>query len=116
MILGLQEMNKNWSLYDKTEAPLRTIVNHRWPGAKIATAHCKDEIFQTPYQPGGVAQFVLRQLTGRVTDHGRDKLGRFTWQTILLDGNRNLIILMAYRVSQDTVTNCGYTTSIMQQW
>ena len=27
MIIGLQEMNKNWSLYDKTEAPLRTIVN-----------------------------------------------------------------------------------------
>ena len=26
-IIGLQEMNKNWSLYDKTEAPLRTIVN-----------------------------------------------------------------------------------------
>ena len=27
MIIGLQETNKNWSLYDKTEAPLRTIVN-----------------------------------------------------------------------------------------
>ena len=63
-ILGLQETNKNWTLYDKTEAPLRTIVNRRWPGAKIATTHCKDEIFQTPYQPGGVAQFVLQQLTG----------------------------------------------------
>jgi hypothetical protein len=24
--------------------------------------------------------------------------------------------MMAYRVSQDTVTNCGYTTSVMQQW
>ena len=73
-IIGLQEMNKNWSLYDKTEAPLRTIVNQRWPGAKIVTAHCKDSIFQSPYQPGGVAQLVLRQFTGRVIDHGKDKL------------------------------------------
>ena len=29
MIIGLQETNKNWSLYDKTEALLRTIVNQR---------------------------------------------------------------------------------------
>ena len=26
-IIGFQETNKNWNLYDKTEAPLRTIVN-----------------------------------------------------------------------------------------
>ena len=43
-------------------------------------------------------------------------MGRFAWQNIILDGNRHLIILTAYRVSQDTVMNCGYTTSIMQQW
>ena len=115
-IIGLQETNKNWSLYDKTEAPLRTIVNWWWPGAKIVTAHCKDSIFQSPYQPGGVAQFVLRQLTGRVIDHNKDKLGRYAWQTILINGSRNLIIMMAYWVSQEMVTNCGYTTSVMQQW
>ena len=26
MILGLQETNKNWKLYDRTEGPLRDIV------------------------------------------------------------------------------------------
>ena len=26
-IIGLQETNKNWSLYDKTEGPLQTIIN-----------------------------------------------------------------------------------------
>ena len=55
MILGLQETNKNWSKYDKTEGQLRTIVNRRWPGAKIVIAHCPDPIFQTTHQPGGVA-------------------------------------------------------------
>ena len=83
---------------------------------KIVTAHCKDSIFQTLHQPGGVAQFVLRQVTGRVIDHSKDTLGWYAWQTILLDGSQNLTIMMAYHVSQDTVTNCGYTTSVMQQW
>ena len=78
--------------------------------------HCKDSIFQTPHQPGGVTQFVLQQLTGRVIDHGKDKLGQYAWQTILLDGSCILIIMTAYHVSQDLVTNCGYTTSVMQQW
>ena len=96
MIIKLQETNKNWALYDKTEALLRTIVNQRWPGVKIATAHCKDGIFQSPYQPGGITQLILRQLTGRVIDHGKDKLGCYAWQTILLDSTRNLIIMMAY--------------------
>ena len=26
-IIGLQETNKNWSIYDKTEGPLQTIIN-----------------------------------------------------------------------------------------
>ena len=26
-IIGLQETNKNWTIYDKTEGPLRTIIN-----------------------------------------------------------------------------------------
>ena len=63
-VIGLQETNKNWSQYDKTEGPLRDIVNHQWIGAKTVTAHCSDPVFNTPYQPGGVAQFVLQKITG----------------------------------------------------
>ena len=110
-ILGLQEMNKNWTIYDKTEGPLRTLVTHQWPGAKIVTAHCKDDVFQTLHQPGGVAQLLLNKLTGRVIDHGRDDLGRYAWQTILLDGKCNLVIITTYRVTQDSVSTCGYHTA-----
>ena len=35
---------------------------------------------------------------------------------ILLDGNCHLIIITAYHVAQESVTNCGLTTSAMQQW
>ena len=41
-ILCLQECNKNWSQYDKTEGPLHNTVNHQWPSAKVTTVHCKD--------------------------------------------------------------------------
>ena len=85
-IIGLQETNKNWSLYDKTEGPLRTIINQRWYGARTVTAHCKDTVFNAPHQPGGIAQFVLRKIMGRVTKHGCDDLGRYAWQQIILDG------------------------------
>ena len=43
-------------------------------------------------------------------------MGRYAWQQILLDGTRHLIIITAYRIAQDNVTNCGLTTSAMQQW
>ena len=86
-IMGLQETNKNWSIYNKTEGPLQTIINRRWPGAKTVMVHCKDLILTTPYQPGGIAQFVLQQLTGCINEHGRDCLGWYAWQSILLDGS-----------------------------
>ena len=69
-----------------------------------------------PHQPGGVTQIILQKLTGCVLDHGRDKFRWFTWQSILLDGARNLIIITAYQVTQDNISNCGYITLAMQQW
>jgi hypothetical protein len=79
-ILCLQECNKNWSQYDKTEGPLRATVTRHWPGAKVTTAHCREpNVFHGPHQPGGVAQMILRKLTGRVSSCGHDELGCYTW-------------------------------------
>ena len=115
-IIGLQETNKNWTIFEKTEGPLRKVTQQRWPGARIVTAHSRDKAFHGPHQPGGVAQIVLRQLTGRVTSHGKDALGRYAWQEILLDGTHKLIVITAYRVSQLSATGAGPETSVMQQW
>ena len=95
---------------------LCTIVNHRWPGAKIVTAHCHNPVFQTMHQPGGIAQFVFQKLTGCIIDHGWDKLGHYAWQTILIDGTHNLVIIMAYHITQENISNCRYIMSAMQQW
>jgi hypothetical protein len=82
----------------------------------LITSHCRDTTFSSHHQPGGVAQLVIRKMTGRVLARGRDKLGRYAWQEILLDGTRNLLVITAYRVPQDNILGCGYETSAMQQW
>jgi hypothetical protein len=115
-IIGLQETNKNWNKYDATVGRVRRTINRLWTGAKLVTANTHDEAFQGPCQPGGVAQMVLRQLTGRVTKHGKGLLRRYVWQEILLDGSRTLIVVTAYRVVQERARGSGPTTSYMQQW
>jgi hypothetical protein len=115
-IIGLQETNQNWSKHDETTGRVKQCIERRWSGSKLVTAQCKDKSFRGPNQPGGIAQMVLRQLTARVTKHGKDPLGRFAWQEILLDGARTLLIVTAYRVVQRRTKGCGPTTSMMQQW
>jgi len=63
-VIGLQECNRNWNNYIQTEQPLRTVLQHRWPASKLVTAQNKEDRFTGPHQPGGVAQIVLRKLTG----------------------------------------------------
>ena len=115
-IIGLQETNKNWNCYDATIGRIKQSIQRRWPGSKLTTAHCSEDVFHGPSQPGGVAQMILRQLTARVIKHGKDPYGRFTWHETMLDGTRNLLVVTAYRVSQRRIKGCGPTTSIMQQW
>jgi hypothetical protein len=115
-IIGMQETNKNWSKYDPTVGRIKQCIEQRWPGSKLATAHCTDDAFKSPYLPGRVAQMILQKLTARVVKHGKDPLGRYVWQEILLDGERTLIIVTAYRVVQRQTKGCGPTTSAMQQW
>jgi hypothetical protein len=74
-IIGLQETNKNWKKYDATVGRVKQCIDRQWPGSKLVTAHCHDTSFRDSNQPGGIAQMILRQLTARVTAHGRDDLG-----------------------------------------
>jgi hypothetical protein len=57
---------------------------------------------------------IVMKIIARVTKHGRDPLGRYVWQEILLDGERTLMIVTAYRVVQRQTKGCGPTTSMMQ--
>ena len=43
-------------------------------------------------------------------------MGRYAWQQLLLDGKRHLLLITAYRITQENVNGCGPTTSAMQQW
>jgi hypothetical protein len=75
------------------------------------TAHCPDDSFNTPAQPGGVAQVVLRQLTARIVKHGTDPIGQFAWQEILLDGTRSLAAFDGYNAFLHTKVPSTITTN-----
>jgi hypothetical protein len=51
-----------------------------------------------------------------VVTNGKDPLGRFAWQEILLDGQRTLLVITAYRIVQSRTKGSGPATSMMQQW
>jgi hypothetical protein len=60
-IIGLQETNKNWNCYDATSHwPSKTLYRTSMAWIKMAMAHCSEEAFHTPAQPGGVAQMMIR--------------------------------------------------------
>jgi hypothetical protein len=85
-----------WSKYTTTEGPLHDALNQRWNGDKLVTAHCRKTFFTSYGQPCGIAQMVLGQITGWVVARGRDELGPYAWQGILLDGTQKLLMITAH--------------------
>jgi hypothetical protein len=62
-------------------------------------------------------KWSFANLLGGSFPRGRDDLGHYAWQELLLvDGTRNLLIITAYRVTQDSITGRGLETSEKQQW
>jgi len=118
-IIGLIETNRNWQNHDKMTKPLRTHINslQDTKSTKIATAHCP-ETHTKPniYQPGGVAQLTLKPIQPRVQDVGSDKLGRWAWQSIRLNGERSLIVMTAYRTCPEPSRTSAQTTAWHQQY
>jgi len=118
-IIGLIETNRNWQNHDKTIKPLRTHINalQDTKATKIATAHCPETHTKANiYQPGGVAQLTLKPIQPRVQEVGSDKLGRWTWQAIRLNGERLLIVMTAYRTCPEPSRTSAQTTAWHQQY
>lgn len=111
-VIGIIEPNRNWSVSDKTIKPLQTTMNVlNQDRAKITTAHYREEhSSKLVYQPGGVAQIVLKPLSNRIDSIASDKLGRWSRQEIRLDGSRSLFVYTAYRPCKAPLTSKKTTT------
>jgi hypothetical protein len=86
--------------------------------ARIKACHgtLPRQILLRPQPAGRRRSNDPNKITARVTKHGKDPLGWFAWQEILLDGEQTLLIVTAYQVVQRQTKGCGPTTSMMHQW
>lgn len=116
-VIGLAETNRNWTRVDDTVNPIKHTMNALLGlrTTRLETAHCKEDFNTNITQRGGVAQIILRKVSGRIKSQGKDPLGRWCWQELHLDGTRTLVLITAYRVCTPNTTD-KETTTWSQQW
>ena len=90
-IIGLTEVNSNWSKITMTE----NIYNRMDGCFKISTGYKKATISSRPFQSGGTSFMAVDEVAYRGIGTGQEfrNLGRWSW--MLLQGNNN----MRYRIN-----------------
>ena len=113
-ICGFAEPNVNWNK-QLTATALFHLRSHVKPAA-LQTAAC-EEPTHYKYQRGGVMMTTVGKMTGRIGHSGHDTLGLGRWVYTTYHGRNGitLIIVTAYRVSQNHVTK-GHHTAYNQQY
>ena len=113
---GLAETNIEWQDNEITSRiRARTRRYHRT--AKIATSTASIR-FKQRYKPGGTCTVTTNKWTGRATGQVNDKSGQGRWSGIehRTKGDKTIIIITGYRVSQKSIDQVGATTAYAQQW
>lgn len=112
-IIGLAQTSINWKkmhIRDRFLEPLRKKM-------PISKGNLSRNSFPTENSvlPGGVAQIVQGNWTGRIVDHVHDfrKMGRWSGFKLRLKHDRYLVVISAYRVCPNTAT--GVETAHRQQ-
>ena len=96
-IIGLQELNINWSLCDQRERPLQRFKSLDGEWVRGSSSHNKNEI-RKKHQFGGTLSLVMNEATKAVTATGADLDGLGRWSWVLLSGKRwSTRIVTAYK-------------------
>jgi hypothetical protein len=110
-VVGCAETNLSWT------EPIRKYAQFQLTKylqqANLAVSNSQD-IGNTDYQPGGVANCINNKWTGRVIEQIHDPSGLGRWTGHILNGKsqQNIIIVTAYRPIKAT----GFQTTFQQQW
>ena len=67
------------------------------------------------YQPGGSMLTAVGPQGGRITQTGSDPWGRYSWMLLRGERDEGLLVISAYRVSQEKGTISGPTTAYSRQ-
>jgi len=111
-VLCLCELSIN--LTKRTMDQMHKDFRSHWDHASISAAHTKDNFLNHKSKPGGVAVIALGKTTSKVTDKGRDNLGRWSWISITCGRFTIITIVTFYRPCQTSITMAGSTTYYMQ--
>lgn len=114
-IIGLAQTSINWKhmyIRDRFLKPLR----NKMPISKVNLSrnnfHSDNSVL-----PGGVAQIINGDWTGRIVEQINDsrRMGRWSGYKLRLKHDRFLVIISAYRVCAQTKTSTGVETAYRQQ-
>ena len=109
-IRGVAETNVNWT--EKTLQEAMVEVKLRFGQGQVVGISGKST--KEGYLPGGTALVAKGKITGRIIERGSDVMGRFVWIKLNGKNNKQVMIILAYRVCKYG-TNIGPHTVHMQQ-
>ena len=110
------ETNLEWN-HDWVKKKLERTGRTRWNSFR-ATTSTSERVFKNSYKPGGTMMFVTGALKTRLTQDGSDPhgMGRWTYQTFRGKDDIKVTFITAYRVTRQSITTAGSTTSYFQQF
>ena len=113
-ICGFVETNRPWTTSNKEIYDLN--MNALFGGGTNTQYASMRAEYGTTYQPGGVMQTINGHTTGRITNFGVDKYGRYAWHALRGSRDEGVLVITAYRVCQETIGSAGPMTAFMQQY
>ena len=113
--INLAQTSINWKMLYLRERMKKSL--HKFmPTNRLVTGNNKYESEQ-PTLPGGVAQIVRGDWTGRIVKYIHDfrRMGRWCGTKISLQHDRHLYVICAYRVCDQNISQIGVETAYAQQ-
>ena len=114
-MLGIGEVNKNWSNIQESQQ-LQQTVKQWWKNGSAVCSWLRDPSNREKCQTGGSALITINNITSHIKARGEDtrKLGRWAWYTISGQQNQMTTIITTYRPCDGSIQN---TKSVkMQQY
>jgi hypothetical protein len=115
-VLCIAETNVNWD-HNGTHSKVQRVMRSVWENIAITTSYIKDQ-FKSEVQPGRTMTLVTNDWNSRIIERGTDPfgLGRWTYFSLRGKGKIKVMIVTAYRVSQEYLSSVGQKTAAMQQF
>ena len=111
-IQGYSEINKPWNKENKVEFDMMMDIMFKESNTIYSSSRSDYDI---RYLPGGNLLTVNGSITGRVKNRGSDPWGRFCWYTLQGERDEGILVVTAYRVSQESSDEPGPWTAYTQQ-